>query len=502
MADNSTLDEFVISVKLKTDKLDQDFSKLSGSFDKLSKNIKDKFDKAFDPNTLKKNLDKNIDTIKLATINISKILTGGLATLGGFLGTKFAIDFVKNATANANHTQLLSKAFNVRPQQLQLLQEVYKRAGGSAGDASQVVAQLYQRLTSGQPDVGIASAFHQLGIKVTPGHINPVQLITQALQSLSSGKFNEVQRGSIVNRLGLGTEGLALANSPGDLQKYISEAQKDLVSDKSINQLADLDRKFQDLGERWNKIQNVLLTKIEPALETFTGWVEKILNIQPANIAKDGVNAIKNNGLLSKYTTNADKTISDWTSSNIKAQKGKGFLNDLGDAWNYVKNSISKVETSGGLPKQIAKAESLGAYGTYGLRLSTAKDQLRYEKKFKEADSLTANDLTANNNQLANKLAGDYFNRLNKSYGTENAIKRYHGSTNKAENQEYLNKVIGHQIQPLQPQVQSNAVATHHNTSYNIGDLHMHGVNDRKSLIDELHSSTNTAFSFAGNVSA
>lgn len=505
MADNSTLDEFVISIKLKTDGLEQSVTRLTKIFDNLAVNVKGKMDEAFKPNHLKQNMEKNIDIIKLSALRISKILTGGLGTLGSFLGAKFAIDFIKNMTANAHGTEMLSKAFNVKPQQLQLLQEIYKRAGGAggAGEANQAVGQLYQRLTSGTPDNNLAAAFHQLGIKISPGNINPVQIITQALASLSSGKFNAVQRGNLVQKLGLGSSALSIANSPGDLQKFTSEAQKDLVSDKSIKDMAELDRRFQDVGERWNKIQNVMLTKILPVIEQATKGFEMLLGIDSRATMKGYANNFKN-----KFGAKAvDKTIADWAAHNVK--KGPGFGADIKNAWNVFKNAIGMAETSGGNPKQIAKAEAQGAYGVYGLRLSTAKDQLRSEAHYKKnsalykaADKLTENDLRANNNALAHQISARYLNRLSKAYGPEEAIKRYHGSTNQNENQAYLNNVLKYQLHPLQPSTHSSSSVNNHNVAYNMGDINMHGIKDPQGFAAQLHTASNTAFTFAGNVLA
>ncbi len=492
MADNNKVDEFIIAVKLETDQLKQDFSKLNANFDKMGKDVKDKFDKIFSPNDLKKNLSKNEDLLKTYTLSFSKILTGGMIGLGTTLGVGFALDFIKGMTSQAHGMQTMSQAFGTTPRNLQLLQEVYKRAGDTPETANNQVAGLYQRLTDVSNPQGVAKlsrVLSGLGVSTQEVMSDPSTAILKILKKISQFKTPQ-ERSTYLGLTGLTSLGTqALVNNPRNIGKYTKEVQGDLVSNEDITKQAELDKRFQDLGERWRKIQTTLLDDIIPGLEGLTNIVDKLLhpldtigkasahgaNFMP-NIA--GIMPVLNQNNVGIHTTP---------------------MPTLNSIWDKIKSGIAFAETSGGLPSQVRKADAMGAYGKYGLTLKTAREQLASEHN-PMANTITADKLRANNYQLADEIAGRYFNRLNKAYGTEGAIKRYRGSNNNFTNEMYLQKVKQNSVS-MQQSVPAQHSAINHNTStsYNIDNIHLPNVNNPQQFVSELNMLQTTAFNSGRN---
>ena len=481
MADN--FDQFVIEVKLQTDKLNNQFKNLSDKFEGFSTDLGKKFDKSFDSDKLKKQMSRNESIIDSSAKNISKILGVGLSLFGVSFGTKFALDFIKGFASKGQNLQFLSQAFNTNPKQLQLLQQIYQRAGGSPESANAQVAQLYQRLTSGQLDQGLSSALKQLGIRVNGGKRDPVSIILEAIQKIGNSGFNNIQRGSLIQRLGLGAEGSTLTNQPELFTKYKKEVKdrNSFISDKDVEQAAELNKKLQDLSLRWDIITNTLMTKFVPTLEVFTNSIAKIMGI---DIPKDSKTL---------------KTVVDDIAYIFKTTNNKDFVAQ--EQWDKWKNSIANAETSGGLPNQIKKADKLGAYGTYGLRLSTGKDVLnRLLHRPDLAENLTADKLRENNYSLANSLSEIYFKNLIQKFGVEKGLEHYYGSKNPEENKGYADKVLhgGFNYQPKTNQIHG-AVNHNQQVSYNLDNVHMHGVNNMQSFMNELNSLSQVAYNSSGN---
>lgn len=456
MADSSNIDEFVIAVRLETDKIQQDFSKLSNEMKKSADGIKGKFDKIFSPNQLQKDLSKNTELIKTATLNIGKILTGGLGTIGATLGTKFALDFIKNMTSQAHGTELIAKAYGTSPKQVQLLQEVYKRLGGTAENASGVIAQFASRLRSGTVDPAQQSALSELGIKTDKANRDPVNTILEALQKIGSGGYTAVQRGSLVQRLGLGTEGMAAVNDPKSFQGYIKKVQKDLLNNTDNSQLAQLDKRFQDLGERWNKIQMTVLTGIVPSLEKLTDVVEAILH--PLDTAK----AIN---------------------KSIKVTKGDGFT--------------SRIDKFGSQsPLDMAKSfKPLFESSSYGAGKKKSLQPKIDDSFFKEYNT---KDINSDVMVPPIMVSPNYFQNQQKK------SKQYqsHETPNPTNmnNQVYLDKVKrGGFIMEKSIANKHTAINHHNQVSYNMDNIHLHEVSSPRQFINEMDMLRNTAFNSGRN---
>ncbi len=460
MADNSNIDEFVIAVRLETDKLQQDFSKLSGNIKKSADEIKDKFDSTFSPDRLNRNLVKNTDLIKTATLNIAKILTGGLGTLGGILGTKFGIDFIKNMTSQAHGTELISKAFDTSPKQIQLLQEVYKRFGGTAENATGDIAQFASRLRSGQQDPALMSVLHELGIKTNKGTKDPVATILEILQKIGTGGYTPVQRSSLIQRAGFGAEGLAAVNDPNSFQKYIQKVQKDLLDNTDTAQLAELDRRFQDIGERWRKIQTTLLADIVPAIEVMTTLIEKLLH---------PIDSFKENNQRRKTLINKELNHTETREQQIKQfQTGENYTPK--NLWNDVKKFIT--------PNQKKPITQI---------------QPKVEKiDFESADEMVPPII----------IAPDNFKQRKKSTAGQirPIFRKYNDNQNIIQNQMHLDKIKqgGFSMNNSIP-TKHTAINHHNQTSYNMDNVHLHGVNNPRQFVREIDMLRNTAFASGRN---
>ena len=66
---NNNIDEFVVSIKLETDKLNQSFANLSSKFDNLGKDISTRFDKSFSEKKLARSLDKSKNVFLLKDLS-------------------------------------------------------------------------------------------------------------------------------------------------------------------------------------------------------------------------------------------------------------------------------------------------------------------------------------------------------------------------------------------------------------------------------------------------
>lgn len=526
----ANLDEFVIEVKLKTDKLsnqlenlskkiestageaDNAFAKafeqtnknLNKAFEQTNKNLQnafkktnENFKKAFDNQQIKKQMDMNESIIGGAVMRIGRMFTGGLAGFGILLGAKLALDFAKGFTSQGHNLQFMSGALNTTPQNLQLLQNLYQRAGSGKDEANSVISSLYSRLTSGQLDQSLSASLGILGIDVQRAQRDPTSVILEALKKIGNAGFSQAQRGQLVQGLGLGGAGSYFANKPQDFSKFLDEAKQSLISNDDVNKLADMDRKFQDIGARWTKIQEVILQKIYPALNKITDLTEQVFGIKNTNTNNKKIDAIYNRAPLlgTGYNANPEKE--------KEAQVLRNTVTKFGiDVWNKLKTWVSNAETSGGLQKQIAKADAMGAYGTSGLRLNTGKYVLnRILHDPEGAKTLTPEKLRANNYALANHLAEIYLaDRINK-YGVVGGLERYYGSSNPQANMDYANKVLqgGFNYQSKTPQNQG-AIHNHQQVSYNVGNLNMTDVHDVRAFSQELTALSQTAYNSSRNM--
>jgi hypothetical protein len=326
---NDNFDEFVIQIKLETDKIRGDLNNLSKELSKSAETISDKFSNAFNSNKLQRDLAKNTDLIKTATLNITRILTGGLTGLGGILGANFAIDFVKNMTSQAHTMEGAADAYNTNPKKLQLLQEVYKRFGGTPEEANSQVAQLYQRLNTYPIDPSLAQGVTALNIN-TKGK-DTVDIILEALKKIGNGGYDSGQRQTLLNGFGLASlPGNAAVNKPNQLTENIQRAQADLIPDDQRKQLAELDKRFQHVAESWKRIQANILTDIMPAIELFTAITEKITKIFSSDNNKSKYNLDSIDGVNSPRKSNAEieKIV-----NNLKKSKNQFQNNDSIDAF-------------------------------------------------------------------------------------------------------------------------------------------------------------------------
>lgn len=504
------VDSFAIEVKLQTDVLNKDFKRLQDNFKNLSDTVKKRFDDTFSPKDLQRNLTKNEDVLKTFIPRFSNILTTGLVGLGAELGVKFAIDFVKGLTSQAHGMQAISEAFHTTPRNLQRMQEIYKRFGGTPEEATTDIAQLYKRAASGMPDQALDSALSQLGMTRREIMQDPSNAVFKLLQKIGAAQGGtpegtQVLRRNYVGRLGFGDRALQAANQPRALSRYNREVERDLVSNEDIAKQAELDKRFQDLGESWRKIQTTLLSDVLPALEGVTNVIDKLLHPfdTMGKAAASGANFQPNiGGLMSTQDPNKipihttswglwDMLKSMFKLPHTQMPVNKSSPLSIDALW----RGVMQAETSGGIPSEVLKANARGAFGHYGLRLTTAQDELRQEGN-KNYKNLTPQMLMANNYQLADDIAKKHFQRLIKRFGVDKGIKYYGDPTVP----DYVERVKrGALSSPSALPAQHSAINHHSNVAYNIDNISLPNVQNSQQFFHELDMLKTTAFSSGRN---
>lgn len=458
------IDEFIIEIKLATDKLNADLGRVTNSLEKNAEVMQKSFNKAFSPRKLQNNLKTNENIISNSILNINKILKGGLYGLGGVLGIQFATDFIKSISEQAGKMQrleLLSSAYGTSAKNLQLLQQVYERSGGTKEEATRDISQLYNRLTSGELDQKLAAAISRLGLKTNMGKKDPALLILDAIKGMGTGGFTATTQNIIRQQLGLSETTLKTIREPKLLNEYMKAVKDNAIDDKDIKNLSEFNRGLQSIGNWFDKFKTKVISK---SLSTLFPQ----LNNEDNNKKRE------------------ESFIKVLTNDNKKSH------------WEDVKKSIAMLETSGGVPRQVSKADKNGAYGLYGLRLQTAKDQLKYEHKEEEANKLTPALLRNNNYKLANEISERYFNRMEKAYGLENALKRYRGG-NEVDKEIYKNNVLRNMYNMQHQTSKPHGAINHHQVSYNIDNINLHGVDDANGFANELSMLSLTSFNNSRN---
>jgi hypothetical protein len=491
---SENIDDFVISIKLETDKLNQNFSSLSSKFDNFGKDIANRFDKNFNEKKIAHSLDKSKNILNSAMPTFRNILTKGLIGIGSVVGVDFALQFIKGFSSKANNLQLVSGAVGSTPQNAQILQRLYQQTGVNPDSANQVIYQLYKRLHSGVPDVPLAKSLQILGEKFNP-NTDPVELILKAYQKIGSfkGENKEVLRNQLLGGMGLENEASTyLVNNPDKASKYLEEAKKNNLSDNIIDKYADMERRFQAIGQRWKNIEGAIMNGILPGIELFTKGVETLLNLDMSPLSREisvpGVNKMINSKL---------QGVNKMIGLNQSPINLNSSLNDL---WKFV----TGVESSGGKNKERdnrANNPNDYSFGSGHITLNTAK---------KYMSNVTPEMLRANNYQLADELAKkELANNLNQSKGNVlEALSRYHtGKPNSSTNemQRYISSGYKYQ-KDIQQSTRQNHGAINHNkqVAYNVNGITMHGVQDVKGFTDELqrYALDTTAFNVGSNIIA
>ena len=485
---NNNIDEFVVSIKLETDKLNQSFANLSSKFDNLGKDISTRFDKSFSEKKLARSLDKSKNVLNASMPVFKNILTKGLIGIGAIVGADFALQFIKGFSSKSNNLQLISSAVGSTTRNTQVLQRLYEQAGISPDTANQTIYQLYKRLHSGMPDVPLAKSLQILGEQFNP-NTDPVELILRAYKKTGAmkGGNREVLRNQLLGGLGIDNEAATLfANNPDKFNKYLESAQKNLISDETLQQYADMDRRFQDLGQRWKSIESSVMDNLLPAFEFITNSVEGILGGGQVNRFKD------------YYNNQQNKT------QEMGFHGMSGFLDTTKKSFNDLWSFVTGIESSGGKNKERDNRKNNSndySFGSGHITLGTARMHM---------PNVTPEMLRANNYQLADELAKKELARnLKQSNGNVmEALSRYHTGkpdSSTQEMQRYLSSGYKFQQDIQQSNTRQNHGAINHNKqiSYNInGGITMNGVQNVKGFSDELqkYALDTTAFNLASNV--
>ena len=441
---NNNIDEFVVSIKLETDKLNQSFANLSSKFDNLGKDISTRFDKSFSEKKLARSLDKSKNVLNASMPVFKNILTKGLIGIGAIVGADFALQFIKGFSSKSNNLQLISSAVGSTTRNTQVLQRLYEQAGISPDTANQTIYQLYKRLHSGMPDVPLAKSLQILGEQFNP-NTDPVELILRAYKKTGAmkGGNREVLRNQLLGGLGIDNEAAT-------------------------------------------SIEASVMDNLLPAFEFITNSVEGILGGGQVNRFKD------------YYNNQQNKT------QEMGFHGMSGFLDTTKKSFNDLWSFVTGIESSGGKNKERDNRKNNSndySFGSGHITLGTARmhmpnvtPEMLRANNYQLADELAKKELARNLKQSNGNVM--------------EALSRYHTGkpdSSTQEMQRYLSSGYKFQQDIQQSNTRQNHGAINHNKqiSYNInGGITMNGVQNVKGFSDELqkYALDTTAFNLASNV--
>lgn len=259
--------------------------------------------------------------------NQLKVITGiGL----GYLGVQSIISGVANLTQSGLQTTSFSQGFNTNTTILQEIEQLFKRKGGTTGEADTILANIYTGLTDIQGHPALSAFLNAVGLgnavvdQRQGKYVDTGQLLLQIIDRLHSKFPNEAQRQGILSYGGFSSYTLrALVNaSPKEIQSLLKQISQTVLTPSELAQQTDLAQRFQELGSAWKKIGATLLTAIYPVLKDITIYLNHALGIKDNN---------KITPLLD--TSVFDDNVKNNTKKNINKNPNQ-FLLNLSDDFN------------------------------------------------------------------------------------------------------------------------------------------------------------------------
>lgn len=485
-------DKLVIDIEVNAKKAQKDMQELVGSIAESTEKIKDSILKSIDDKAIKdkqakiekaqkaeerkreqavKESAKRTEAIITGSAkNISEILSGGLGGVATVLGVKFALDFVKGITSKGISTQFQSKAIGTSTTELQLLQQVFKRIGSTAEDATSSIANLYAKISTGALDPATAQIFQMLGINPLDksGKYKDTSTLIESIIR-KTGTLPENQRRLVSNWSG--SAGIAaLTSNPELFNKYLQEAKRQgVISKGEIDREAELDRKFQDLDQRWKKIQATLLDKALPFFEDMTSGLEKLLHINKSV----KIEKIPNNNLLQHGWESIKKALG--IQENAFNTEDKKYFGD-NPKRGYGKYQVTKrafLDIKGHNPSQAELKNP-------ALLEEVAKGY------WEQAMRLSGGDVLG---------ARAYYNGGGAGLAH---YKKYGTGLNPADQQRWIENLNKYGTSPAQVIPQQNTSTVHnHNVSLNMGNVNLPGVSDPNQFVRSMGKMATTAYGFS-----
>lgn len=497
------IDKLIIKVELDTTEFKKSLNNINESFKKFNESSNKAFDNVFSKKKTENNAKKVEAIIGSSVKNISNIISKGLVGAGTVYGTKFAIDFMRGITQKGLNTQFLSQAFNVNTSKLQTVQQLFKLVGGSAESANAAIAQLYNRLNS-PSDPSLSKGLKLLNVRTFENgqQKDAATLLIDAINNAS--KVPERQRNTALQFLGLPPEAQALANNPKMIRNLLKKINQNegIISPDEINKQAEIEVKFQLLGQRWERITATILDKLLPGIERFTTGIEAILHptktLQTLSFDK---NTYK--GVQSKFSPKDMIRIDNFDKLRKKI--------DVENSFEKYKKPLSIQESSGGKNLQdrmFFNNDSRRGFGEYQITKAAFKEVMGHYPNPKELKTPTVLEEAAKRYwnygyMLSNKDpigARAFYN------GGYNGLKNYQRTgfgTNPSDQikwQENLKKYVPN---PAQIMPQHNTTTNHQqNLSMSIGNISMPNVTNPGQFTKELHKMALTGYGFSGNLLA
>lgn len=447
------LDKLIISIQLEHDKFNQSAKTVLNSVTDLSKKMETSLSKGINTKKFDDSSKKIVNTITGVTKDATSILTKGFVGLGAILGVEFAADFVRGFASQGAQLNFLSSAFNIKPENAQIIQQLFKQVNHAGGEqnANSLIASLYKRLTNPQGDPGLFKALNALHIN--PKGINERDIgttITQIITALS--KQPKSLRPAITQAAGLPDEIRLLANLPADkLQGLVKSITKGgLISSQQTEAAAEEQKKWDLIAKKWEMISVKINTTILPSLMRLTEGVEQFVDFLSGNANyKDSVKA-------------AEKQAEIGNKQGREEYKNK-ILDFFGIK--HDKDTAAPLKT----PNEVLKLNN-DTIDNKVKKWFHGKDfnEETFNSPIKIAQP-TKKDLSSA------PYAEEYYNNA--------ANAKFKALTNKPSPQN-----IKHPAQHV-----SN---TSHSANYHIASIQMHGVNNPKEFASNLGSATETGWGF------
>lgn len=245
------VDKLVLSVELDNQGFQASINKVQKTVDDFSKNVRSKFEEAFD--------------LLLGTsgLNFAKNLVEGFAEAGAKLG-------------------FLSQTLHENVQTLNIWQEAVKRVGGTADQFSSTLQGLYDKLNNAtlMKDPTTLGILNMLGVSPLQNGrrkdtIQLIEEIGQALQKLPAGPGRALGK-----QLGIDDATLRLIMmNKGALQSLLDQMQRNgVMNEKMANDAIKIRSTWLDITQQWTYTGYQLADQLMPKLEKLSSWVLSFVN--------------------------------------------------------------------------------------------------------------------------------------------------------------------------------------------------------------------------------
>lgn len=345
------------------------------------------------------------DTVGAFAKNIESTLKSAFSVFAAGFGLNFAKNLAESFIDVNAKLGFLSQTLHTNVRGLNLWQEAYKRAGGTAEGFNTTITGIFDKLNQAQlnQDPKTLGILNILGVSpIEDGKRKDVlKVYEQTVNALHKLPYGT--RRSLAQQLGFDDAGIRLIDKTSDeLQGLLTHLDSlGVSSEKRAAQAQELRNKWLDIQQEWGNIGQDLVSSFMPQLEGLSNWAKQFVDYLQNN--KTEVKEFFDTLLIAAGLMIAANPFAVWAASlfelieliksfkDIQVKPGKGFINSLEDSFSKdaLKNmfnvsvkpgkgleslytdivdriapGIKQIESSGGKYTNTGN----GAYGDYQIR--------------------------------------------------------------------------------------------------------------------------------------